>query len=120
MGCRTPELNREWGRVDPIAAPEAPAAPATVCGSVPSFCHWAKLPGKAKGRMTPRARRPAGRHCNNIPSGVTGGDSHDHDHSSDHANCGHAAPDPDHGLSGDIFVVCRRVLVTGCPARLDA
>ena len=120
MGCRTPELNREWGRVDPIAAPEAPAAPATVCGSVPSFCHWAKLPGKAKGRVTPRARRPAGPKRNKNPSGVTGGGIYDNHNSSDHDICGRAAPDPDHGLSGDIFVVCSRVLVTGYPARLDA
>jgi len=78
------------------------------------------LPGKAKGRVTPRARRPAGPKRNKNPSGVTGGGIYDNHNSSDHDICGRAAPDPDHGLSGDIFVVCSRVLVTGYPARLDA
>ena len=60
MRRKAPELHREWGRADQIAAPEAPAAPATVSGEGPPM----PLGRKAwEGGKTRSNREPGDRPC---------------------------------------------------------
>jgi cobalt transporter subunit CbtB len=65
-------LKQEWGMGGLITAPQAPTAPATVCGERPF-----KMPlilrrvGKAKGSDEPRVRRLAMQGETTMPSGVT-------------------------------------------------
>jgi len=68
---KAPELHREWGRADPITAPEAPAAPATVSGEGLPMPLGRKVWEGGTTRFEPRARRPAMQVAMPTPSGVT-------------------------------------------------
>ena len=56
--CKAPGLNRERGKGEPIKAPEAPTAPATVCGERPSIVPLAPRfgAGKAEGALRPASQ----------------------------------------------------------------
>lgn len=73
---KAPGLKQEWRKGVLITAPQAPTAPATVCGERPSTVPLT-LPfnrgrvGKAEGSDEPRVRRLAMQGETTMPSGVT-------------------------------------------------
>jgi cobalt transporter subunit CbtB len=69
---KAPGLKQEWGMGGLITAPQAPTAPATVCGERPSTVPLIpKGVGKAEGSDEPRVRRLAMQGEKTMPSGVT-------------------------------------------------
>ena len=65
-------LKQEWGMGGLNTAPQAPTAPATVCGERPSTVPLIlKRVGKAEGSDEPRVRRLAMQGETTMPSGVT-------------------------------------------------
>src|SRR5262249_25246271 len=69
---KAPEHEREWGRADQVAAPEAPAAPATVSGERALLDATGPVGlGRWRARLDPQARRPAMRRNGPTSSGVT-------------------------------------------------
>ncbi len=70
---KAPEHNREWGRADPVAALEAPAAPATVSGEGVRTATGPNRPGKAGAPFRTASQETGLPRLNQAPSGVTAG-----------------------------------------------